>query len=139
MSAAKAAAPPGSATTLRASQRASWARWIASSGTRTTWSTCRLAMGYTSVPTRRGARESAAMPPAGASTGPPAWSAIVSVGEASGSTPTTLTLPRNRDTGDKPTTSDRDKERVEIGALLLHLQPDCPLAQECFTLVEGVD
>ena len=32
-------------------RRASWARLIASSGTRTTWSTCCLAMGYTSVPT----------------------------------------------------------------------------------------
>jgi hypothetical protein len=49
-----------------------------------------------------GARESAAIPPAGASTGPPASRGIVKVGEASGSTPTTLmllpnTLPRGQE------------------------------------------
>src|SRR5262245_57936223 len=42
---------------------------------------------------RRGASESAARPPTSASTGWPAASALVSVGDAKGSTPTTLMRP----------------------------------------------
>src|SRR5207244_14631 len=56
--------------------------------TSTTRSTYFLASGNMSSPTRRGASESAAMPPAGASTGFPASSARASVGAASGSTAT---------------------------------------------------
>jgi hypothetical protein len=50
-----------------------------------------------------------------------------------------LSAKLSRDPGDKPATSDRYEERVEIGTLLLHLQPDCPLAQQRLTLVKGVD
>src|SRR5271168_2434630 len=45
----------------------------------------------------------------------------------------------SRDAGDKPAASNCDEERVDIGALLLDLQPYCCLAQQCFTLVESVD
>ena len=63
------------------------------------------------------------------------------VGEASGSTPTTLTPPPYQAAmpGDKPAASNCDEERVDIGLLLLHLQPDYSLAQQGFTLVESVD
>src|SRR5206468_12776705 len=50
-------------------------------------------IGNTCSPTRRGASESAARPPASASTGRPASKALVSVGDASGSTPITLIRP----------------------------------------------
>ncbi len=66
---------------------------IASSETSTTSATWSRAIGNVSSPTRFGARESAAIPPAGASTGFPAASARVSVGASSGSTPTILTSP----------------------------------------------
>src|SRR3989442_841328 len=91
--AARAAAPPGSATILTELHKASWARRIAASLTRTTLATPACAMGNMSLPTRRGASESAAMPPAGASTGRPALSASESVGAVSGSTPTIVTVP----------------------------------------------
>jgi hypothetical protein len=58
-----------------------------------------------------------------------------------GSTPTTLTLPPYHcsNTADKPAAAGSDEKRVDIGSLLLRLQPDGSLAQKCFALVEGVD
>ncbi len=50
-------------------------------------------MGNMSSPTRLGASESAAIPPAGLSTGRPAWRAFANVGAASGSTPMSLIFP----------------------------------------------
>ena len=91
--AANAAAPPGSATTHRRDHKAACAWRIASSVTSTLTATCAWAMGNISPPTCRGARLSAAIPPAGASTGRPAARAMCSVGAPSGSTATTLTAP----------------------------------------------
>ena len=93
MRAASAAAPPGSATMRSVFHNARWDSRIASSVTSTVRATCFWASGNMSAPTRFGASESAAMPPAGASTGSPASSARVSVGAASGSTPITGTRP----------------------------------------------
>src|SRR5262245_35641225 len=93
MSAAVAAAPPGSATMRSASQSVFCAARMSSSVTSTVRSTYFCAIANISVPTRRGASESAAIPPAGASTGSPARMAIVNVGASTGSTPTTRTRP----------------------------------------------
>lgn len=95
--AAHAAAPPGSTTIRSVDHSASCALRISSSVTRMTRATSRLAIGKLRSPMRRGARESAAMLPAGASTGRPLSSAFVKVGAPSGSTPITRTfVPANQ-------------------------------------------
>jgi hypothetical protein len=43
------------------------------------------------------------------------------------------------DAADKPAAADSDEKRVDIGALLLDLQPDCPLAQQRLALIKGMD
>src|SRR5215831_5660121 len=86
----RAAAPPGSATIRNTCQSALWER-----------SDCPVSDEHdamhmisndwkTRSPTRRGASESDAKPPASASMERPAAKAFVRVGEANGSTPTSL-------------------------------------------------
>ena len=81
------------------------------------------------------------MPPAGASTGRPAASAMLSVGASRGSTPIDLdaALVPGGDAADQPAAADRDQQRVEVGRLLLELEADAARAQHGLDLVEGVD
>src|SRR6185295_8920370 len=106
-----AAAPPGSATMRRPRHRRACAFAIASSETSTVCRAYFWTIGNTRSPTRRGASESAARPPASASTGCPASSAFVSVG-------------------------DRDEHGVDIGRLLFEFEAERSLAQDGFVLVE---
>jgi hypothetical protein len=50
-----------------------------------------------------------------------------------------LTAKPSRNAGDKPTAANGDEEGFDIRTLLLDLQPDGSLAQQCFALVVGVD
>ena len=113
---------------------------MASSLTRATWSTKRWAIGNTFSPTRRGASESAATPPAGASTGAPASSAANRVGEASGSTPTTLVrLAYQAATpAIQATTTHRYQHRIDVRRLTFELRSQRPLTEDRLALVESV-
>ena len=133
-----AAAPPGSATMRRPRHSCACAFAIASSETSTVCRAYFWTIGNTRSPTRRGASESAARPPASASTGCPASSALVSVGDANGSTPTTLTRPAYQAAipaiSPPPPT---ETSTVSIsGACCSSSRPSRPLAQDGFVLVE---
>jgi hypothetical protein len=52
--------------------------------------------------------------------------------------PDLIAKPR-RNSGNQPAAANCDEQSVEIGDLILDLQPCCSLAQQCFALVEGVD
>ena len=97
-------------------------------------------MGNISSPTRRGASESAAIPPASASTGLPAASASVSVGAASGSTPITLGVPAHHAAmppiSPPPPTETSSVSRS--GACRDELERERALAQQRLRLIEGV-
>src|ERR1700683_2950546 len=97
--------------------------------------------GTTSPPPRRGANESAAIPPASASTGRPASSARVSVGAFSGSTPTILMRPWYQDEipAIKPPPPHGDEQRRKIGRLAFPLQAHRPLTEQGLDLIEGVN
>ena len=75
---------------------------------------------------------SAAMPPAGASTGWPALNAAWRVGAASGSTATMRMLPSipRCDAADQSAAADRNQQRVDLGRVLLQLQPHRALAEQ---------
>ena len=100
----------------------------------------RWAIGNISSPTRRGASESAAMPPAGASTGSPACSARCSVGAASGSTPITRMRPPYHAAmppiSPPPPTATSNVSRS--GACSSSSQPERALPQQRLVLIEGV-
>ena len=89
MSAASAAAPPGSAPTLTAPQRRRCASRIASSVTSTEPTPCALITAHGTAPVRRAPSESEATPLTSTSTGAPAASAAAYACEVTGSTATT--------------------------------------------------
>ena len=97
-------------------------------------------MGNMSSPTRAGASASAAIPPAGASTGRPACSARCSVGASSGSTPTTRVSPRYHAAippiSPPPPTATSTVSRS--GACSESSAAERALAEESFALVECV-
>src|ERR1700692_1306396 len=100
-------------------------------------------MGNISSPTRLGASESAAMPPASESTGRPARSAFQSVGAASGSTPTIFTPPSYHAAtppiNPPPPPPPRHQQGIEARRLLFEFQPNRTLAEQCFRLIVSVD
>src|SRR5712692_10935599 len=98
-------------------------------------------MGNMSSPTRLGARESAAIPPAGLSTGRPARSALDKVGAASGSTPMILIFPAvpGSDSANQTASADGYEQGVEFGTLLFEFQADGSLAEQSFKLIVGVN
>ena len=85
-------------------------------------------------------RVSAAMPPAGASTGRPAFSASVKVGADSGSTPTTVTAPAYHaaDAAEQPAAADRHQHRVER-RLLREFHAERSLPEQRLGLIERVN
>src|SRR6476620_690279 len=114
---------------------------MASSETSRTLFTCAWAMGNMSSPTRFGASESAAIPPASASTGRPASNARVRVGAASGSTPMILILEPYQAAMPpiSPPPPTATNKTVEPGSLLFKLLAHRTLAQQGFQLIVGVN
>src|SRR4051812_36250137 len=140
-SAAYAAAPPGSLAIRKDSHSARCAARIASSSTSSTRSTYFCASGNMSSPTRFGARESAAMPPASASTGLPACNALLSVGARRGSTPMSrirfsyhAAMPPI-----SPPPPTATSNVSSFGACSSSSRPHAGLPEERRFLVEGVD
>ena len=84
------------------------------------------------------------MPPAGASAGPPARRAAVSVGDAAGSDPDDpragpgAGVPGGHP-GDQPATADGDQHLVEVRGLLAQLAAERAGAHDGLALVERVD
>ena len=80
------------------------------------------------------------MPPAGASTGRPAASAVCRVGAVSGSTADDADAAGvpGGDAADQPAAADRHQQRVDLRRVGLDLEPDRALAEQRLRLVVGV-